>query len=144
MDNALERYIHDVIDTEYIFEDQYDDEGSDLKKALGDLLDKLPSLQSTQLDSLLNFVTGDAILKVNKKDASIIFVSKILTISAKVLKYQLFQHENNLWIHNSKKWMLIDTQLLKEFIKNASSKMGISHYISASVGFVNKLQKQII
>ena len=41
-------------------------------------------------------------------------------------------------------WIEINSQLLKEFLKTASQKIGVSMFISSSVAFVNKLEKQVM
>lgn len=143
MNKALEKYIHDVIDTEYIFEDKYDDENDDAKRVLKALLENLPALGSEKLSFLLDLVLQNSISKVNRKNGSVVFISKILTITAETLNYKLCNCEKQFTIFNSKKWIDISSQLLREFLKKAARKMGISDFIATETGFVNKLQKQI-
>lgn len=143
MNNALEKYIHDVIDTEYIFENKYDDENDDAKRALKELFENLPALESKKLSFLLDLVLQNSISKVNRKNGLVVFISKILTITAETLDYKLCHCEKQFLIFNSKKWVDIDSQLLREFLKKAARKMGVSDFIATETGFVNKLQKQI-
>lgn len=143
MNNSLEKYIHAIIDTEIIFEDKYDYENDDAKRALKELLKNLPALESKKLSLLLDLVLQNSISKVNKKNGLVVFISKILTITAESLNYKLCHCEKQFSIFNSKKWIDIDSQLLREFLKNAARKMGISDFIATETGFVNKLQKQI-
>ena len=72
----------------------------------------------------------ESIAKVSKKDASVILISKMLTITAKKrLNYRLCQYAKKLYIFNSIRWIKIESKLLIEFLKNSANKIGISKTI---------------
>jgi len=144
MNNILEKYVSNDLYEEVIFNNTYDDKNSEAQELLNSILELIPALKSPELLALLNLIGEDSIAKVNKKEASIVLFSKIFSIAAKSLSYKLYHHDKSFCIYNTKKWVEIDLQLLKEFLKTASKRMGISLFISSSVAFVNKLEKQVI
>lgn len=143
MENIIDKYMSYDIATEFTFDDIYDNEQSDVKEVLKNLLDSVAAIKPKELSRILDLFIQGPISKVNKKDASIILISKIMNISAKSLKYELCQYGQKFLIYNSKKWVEIESRLFKEFLKALSSKIGVSQFISSSVSFVNKLEKQI-
>ena len=144
MNNILEKYVSNDLCEEVIFNNTYDGKNSEAQELLNSILELIPALKSPQLLALLNLIGEDSITKIKKKDASIVFFSKIFIIAAKSLGYQLYHKDNSFWIYNTKKWVKIDSQLFKEFLKTASKRMGISMFISSGVTFVNKLEKQVM
>ncbi len=142
MRNMLEKYLYD---TEDIFEDRYTTENKELKADLGNLINGLPSLENEEWQEVFTLMNSNAIsAKVNTKEAYVVAASKIIKGYALEHKFIFAKHGKELYFYNSKKWIEIGMQLLKEFLKAVANKIGIPEYIAVSVTFVSKLQKQFM
>ena len=142
MRNMLEMYLYD---TEDIFEDRYTTENKELKADLGNLINGLPSLENDEWQEVFTLMNSNAISgKVNTKEAYVVAASKIIKGYALEHKFIFAKHGKELYFYNSKKWIEIGMQLLKEFLKAVANKIGIPEYIAVSVTFVSKLQKQFM
>jgi len=139
VNNILEKYI---LDTDDIFEEVFE---SETKKALADLLNKLPIIQSSEWIEIFHQMNSNSVGgKINSKEAYVVAASKIINGYAAKNNYLFAQDKNEIAFYNVSMWTSLEHSLLKEFLKTASNKMGIPEYIASSVNFINKLQKQFI
>ena len=142
MINMLEKYLYD---TEDVVDNRYTTENKELKEDLGDLINGLPSLENEEWQEVFILMNSNSIsAKVNVKEAYVVAASKIIKGYALEHKFIFARSKKKLFFYNSKKWIEIDIQLLKEFLKAVANKIGIPEYIASSVTFVSKLQKQFI
>jgi hypothetical protein len=142
MRNILEKYLYD---TEDVFGDRYSTENKELKSDLWKLINGLPSLEKEEWQEVFILMNSNSLSgKVNTKEAYVVAASKIIKGYALEHKFIFARARKELYFYNSKKWLEIDMQLLKEFLKAVANKIGIPEYIASSVIFVSKLQKQLM
>ena len=134
-----------ILDSEDIFEDSFESEKDEVKKALTNLLSKLPEIKSKEWLEIFSLMDSNSIgNKINTKEAYTVATSKIINAYATQSKYLFAQYQKEMLFYNARFWTALDSSLLKEFLKTASNKIGIPEYIASSVSFLNKLQKQLI
>lgn len=142
MNNILEKFI---LDTEDVFEETVEFENNELKNSLNDLLSILPEIKSKEWLEIFTLMDSNSIgNKINTKEAYTVATSKIINGYASQNKYLFAQYQKEVLFYNARFWTVLDSSLLKEFLKTASNKIGIPEYIASSVSFLNKLQKQLI
>lgn len=140
MTNTLQKFMHD---TEDIFEDSFETENDELKKALANLLNELPEVKDEEWLIIFRDLHSRSFLyNIHEKENLIIAISKIIRGYAKRNKYAFSKEKKEIYFYTSRCWLKLDNNLLKEFLKTASSKICISEYIASGVLFINKLCKQ--
>jgi len=133
MGNNLKKYLYD---TEDVFEDKYTTKHKELKIYLEKLINGLLSFENEEWKEILTLM--------NAKEAYIVTISKIIRTGAFEHNFVFARNGSQFYFYNSKKWIEIDIQFLREFLKAVANKIGIPKYMALSVTFVMKLQKQFM
>ncbi len=138
MGNNLENYLYD---TEDVFEDKYTTKHKELKIYLEKLINGLPFFENEEWKEILTSMNANA---TNAKEAYLVAISKIIRAGAFEHHFVFARNGSQFYFYNSKKWIEINTQFLREFLKAVANKIGIPKYMASSAVFVMKLQKQFI
>lgn len=124
-------------------EDDYTTKNQEAKKALDNLINKLPSLTAEQWSEIFKLINSNSLGgKINIKEAYIVAFSKMLLRYALEINCMFAQYKKEFYIFNSKYWIEIELALLINFFKAAAIRVGIPEYIASNVTFINKLHKQ--